>query len=95
MPYKLEGLSASLSCSGWCCFFYTGLNTLIVEEGMSKLDPAQDQKAHHFPRAAGDRQTHGTNATKAAGAESSLEAEMAHPSTAEQQGFNTYYSQRA
>jgi len=75
--------------------FHTGFNTLIVEEGMSKIDPAQDQKAHLFPRAAGDRQTHGTNATKAAGAESSLEAELAHPSTTEQRGFNTYYSQRA
>lgn len=91
----MEGLRSSLSCSGWWGIFYTEWNALIVEEGMSKLDPAVDQKACLFPRAAGDRQTHGTNATRAAGAESSLEAELAHPSTAEQQGFNTYYSQRA
>lgn len=70
-------------------------NALKVEEGMLKLDQALDLKAHLSPRTAGDRQTHGTNATRAAGCESSLEAELAHASTAEKQSFNTYYSQRA
>lgn len=86
---------ACTSCSGWRGIFYPAQNALKVEEGMSKLDPALDPKAHLSPRAAGDRQTHGTNATRAAGGESSLEAELAHASTAERQSFNTYYSQRA
>ncbi len=79
---------------GWWDFFYPVWNALRVEEGMWKLDPALDQKAYIFPRAAGDRQTHNTNTTMTVGAESSLEAKLAHLKTVEWQGFNTYYSQR-
>lgn len=63
--------------TGWWGIYYPVWNALRVEEGMLNLDPALDQKAHLFPRAAGDRQTHNANATITVGAESSLEAKLA------------------